>query len=464
MLIRLEFGSASVVGQVRSGNEDSVLVADGLAAVADGMGGHRAGEVASADAIDALADMEGNRSLDDLVRTVHWANRRISERASADPELRGMGTTVCAVGLVNFEDREQLAVVNVGDSRVYLLGAEGFRQLSEDHSLVESLVREGQITAEEAQSHPQRNVLTRALGVEPVVAVDAWLLRPLSGERILLCSDGLTNELDDERIAAVLGDGDPAELTAQRLAAEADAAGGRDNTSVVVIDIVDSDTADAPFEQRFDRLTTPSVDLSEEGEGPNTERVMAVIPTEATQLSDVAPAPEQPEPMTGDEDIAELAGASDEGDLAAAQAEAAAAGALAARWRTAAFVVAILGVIGLAVGAILFTAGRGWYVREGPDGQVALYRGTPVLWIDPVLVDESGAALEDLTEADAARVRRGRTFSEEATAREFIENIRATTTTTTSTTTTTTSTTTTVRPTTTAPPAGAPTTNAPPGQ
>ena len=99
-MIRLEIGSATLVGQVRSANEDSLLVADGLAAVADGMGGHRAGEVASADAIDALSELEGNRSLDGLVRTVHWANRRISERAAADPEMRGMGTTICAVALV----------------------------------------------------------------------------------------------------------------------------------------------------------------------------------------------------------------------------------------------------------------------------------------------------------------------------------------------------------------------------
>ncbi|MCB0952977.1 MAG: serine/threonine-protein phosphatase, partial [Microthrixaceae bacterium] len=170
-MIRLEIGSATLVGQVRSANEDSLLVADGLAAVADGMGGHRAGEVASADAIDALSELEGNRSLDGLVRTVHWANRRISERAAADPEMRGMGTTICAVALVRRDGSEHLAIVNVGDSRVYLLTDGALHQLSEDHSLVEALVRDGQITEEEALVHPQRNVLTRALGVEPVVAV-----------------------------------------------------------------------------------------------------------------------------------------------------------------------------------------------------------------------------------------------------------------------------------------------------
>ncbi len=455
-MIRLEIGSASVVGQVRSGNEDSVLVADGLAAVADGMGGHRAGEVASADAVEALSELEGNRSLDELVRTVHWANRRISERAAADPDLRGMGTTVCVVALVRRDDRDQLAVLNVGDSRIYMLTDEGFRQLSEDHSLVESLVRDGQITEEEALTHPQRNVLTRALGVEPVVAVDAWLLEPVQGDRLILCSDGLTNEVDDGRIEEVLADRDPPELTAQRLASEADAAGGRDNTSVVVVDVVESETEAAPLGERFHRVTTPSVDLSEEGEGPHTERVMAVITPGRPDDEEPSPTPEQPEPMTGDEDIADLASSPADADLAAAQAEAAAAGALAARWRTAAFVVAILAVLGLAIGAIVFTAGRGWYVHESPTGNVALYRGTPVLWIDPAIVEETDVRVEDLSPADQRTAQRGRSFSEEASARELLERLQPTTTTTPTTTAPTTT------PTTTAPTTTAPTTTAVP--
>jgi protein phosphatase len=200
-VIRLETGSASLVGQVRTANEDALLVAEGLVAVADGMGGHLAGEVASADAVDALAQVEGSRSLDELVRTVHWANRRISERAAEDPGMRGMGTTVCVVGLVRRDDADELAILNVGDSRVYLLADGELRQLTDDHSLVEELVRDGQISRDEAQVHPQKNVLTRALGVEPLVVVDAWLLRPNDGDRLLLCSDGHTNELDDERIA-----------------------------------------------------------------------------------------------------------------------------------------------------------------------------------------------------------------------------------------------------------------------
>ena len=230
-------GSASLVGQVRTANEDAVLVADGLAAVADGMGGHRAGEVASADTVQVLASAEGSRSIEDLVAGVHRANRRVNERAAEDEELRGMGTTVCVVGQVRYDDEDQLAVLNVGDSRVYLLAGGELTRLTEDHSLVETLVREGRITAAEAEVHPQRNVLTRALGVEALVVVDAWLLRPCDGDRLLLCSDGLFNELAEDRIAELLSEAEPPDVVARRLAVEAEAAGGRDNISTVVVDV-----------------------------------------------------------------------------------------------------------------------------------------------------------------------------------------------------------------------------------
>ena len=214
-MIRLHSGAATLVGQVRSANEDAHLVADDLVAVADGMGGHRAGEVAAAATVQVLETMVGHRSLADLVLAVHMANRTINDRAADDDDLRGMGTTVCVVGVVD-EDGEHVAVLNVGDSRVYLSADGELRQLTEDHSLVETLVREGRITPEEAEVHPQRNVLTRALGVEALVVVDAWLLAPRDGDRLLLCSDGLFNELDDGRIAELLAEADEPAGTASR--------------------------------------------------------------------------------------------------------------------------------------------------------------------------------------------------------------------------------------------------------
>ena len=125
-------------------------------------------------------------------------------RADAEPELAGMGTTLCALALIAGADNDRLAIANVGDSRIYVHANGELHQLTEDHSLVAQLVRDGTLTASEAETHPQRNVLTRALGIDPHVAVDAWELQPSAGDRFVLCSDGLSNELTDDQIAAVL--------------------------------------------------------------------------------------------------------------------------------------------------------------------------------------------------------------------------------------------------------------------
>ncbi|MGB3411284.1 MAG: protein phosphatase 2C domain-containing protein [Microthrixaceae bacterium] len=260
--LRLIAGSASLVGKVRAANEDSLLVSSDVLVVADGMGGHLAGEVASARAVEILAEAEGHRSLVELVSAVHLANRRISDSAAEDPALRGMGTTICVVGQVD-EDGEHLAILNVGDSRVYLLADGELNQLTEDHSLVETLVREGRITPAEAEVHPQRNVLTRALGVEALVLVDAWLLLPCDGDRLLLCSDGLFNELSVERITEILQDQDDPDVAARRLAAEAEAAGGRDNITTVVADVIGSGRPPAPYDDRYRRIATPAVDFDD---------------------------------------------------------------------------------------------------------------------------------------------------------------------------------------------------------
>ena len=158
-------GAATDVGQVRQVNQDNVLIADDVFAVADGMGGHRGGEVASLVAVEALQESFHERTTDALVDAVQSANAAIVERAKGDPELRGMGTTMCALARVTLDDGEEcLTIVNVGDSRAYLLkaGEQELFQISEDHSLVQTLVRQGQLTQDEAASHPQRNILTRA--------------------------------------------------------------------------------------------------------------------------------------------------------------------------------------------------------------------------------------------------------------------------------------------------------------
>ena len=201
---RLRWGAATDAGRVRSANEDSWLVDFPLFAVADGMGGHAAGEVASRVALDTLRTSVTDPSLESLVAAVKVANSRVFEMSRTDNAMRGMGTTLCAVALVMIENHERLAVVNVGDSRVYVLQDGALIQVSEDHSLVESMVRQGTLTPEQAKVHPQRNILTRALGIDGEVGVDSWEVAPFSGDRYLLCSDGLFNEVPDESIARVL--------------------------------------------------------------------------------------------------------------------------------------------------------------------------------------------------------------------------------------------------------------------
>lgn len=231
--------SATDVGRLRSQNQDCALVADGLVAVADGMGGHAGGDIAARTAVQVLAErFERQRSTAGLVGAAHEANRAILEQSERDRSLRGMGTTLSAAAIVSDDDGEHLAVVHVGDSRVYLRSRTGFSQLTADHSLVEEMVRHGELSPEEAAIHPQRHILTRALGIDPGVEVDAWTLELQAGARLLLCSDGLTNEVSDADIATILDQNPDRDAAAAALVARALEHGGSDNVTVVVADVI----------------------------------------------------------------------------------------------------------------------------------------------------------------------------------------------------------------------------------
>jgi serine/threonine protein phosphatase PrpC len=237
----LRWGGATHVGRVRSTNDDNYMARDdvGLWAVADGMGGHRGGDVASAIACETLGHSFSDRTVDGLIDAIERANEAVYETAAGEPELTGMGTTMVALAVVDEHGDEVLAIANVGDSRVYRYTAGQLEQLTDDHSLVADLVREGTLSPEEAAVHPQRNIVTRALGVNDRVPVDTLTVDPVVGDRYLLCSDGLFNEVAEAGIAAVLRHvDDPAEAADQlvRLAVEG---GGRDNVTVVVVDVVD---------------------------------------------------------------------------------------------------------------------------------------------------------------------------------------------------------------------------------
>jgi PPM family protein phosphatase len=230
--MRVEAGVATDIGKVREGNEDSYLVRSPLFAVADGMGGHRGGEVASHLALEVIEGLaaSGKGTLADQVRE---ANRRVFDRSLTDRKVTGMGTTLTAARVGS----GTATLAHVGDSRAYLLRAGAFRQLTEDHTLVARMIKTGEITSAEAEVHPHRNVLTRALGTEPDVTVDEQQVPLMDGDRLVLCSDGLTGMVTEEQMQAILEATDSPQQAADRLVKAANRAGGIDNITVVVLQI-----------------------------------------------------------------------------------------------------------------------------------------------------------------------------------------------------------------------------------
>lgn len=250
------WGAATDRGHVRAVNEDSLLAGPPMFVVADGMGGHAAGDVASLLAVEAFADLVGRDALsvNDAPAAVSAANERILALVEETPDLAGMGTTIAGLAVISAGGAEHWQVFNVGDCRVYRLASGVLSQLTVDHSEAEELVAAGRLSREEARTYPRRNVVTRSLGTSPPPQVDSWVFPPSPPERFMICSDGLTGELEDDRIAEILrSEGEP-QRAADRLVALAVEAGGRDNVTVLVIDgppavqtVVDEDTT--PREQ-----------------------------------------------------------------------------------------------------------------------------------------------------------------------------------------------------------------------
>jgi protein phosphatase len=238
----LRWGAATDTGRVREANEDAYLAEPLVFAVADGMGGHQAGEVASAMAADVLRERlaTGAPSTEVMEAAVVEANAAIFQTARRNSSQMGMGTTLTALAVVPATDSTptQLALANVGDSRTYVLAQGRLHRATIDHSYVQELLATGHITEEEARHHPRRNIVTRALGIEPSVRVDSWLLPLVRGERYILCSDGLVDEVDDDGIAAIARQHDDPQVAAQQLVDAALANGGRDNVTVVVVDVL----------------------------------------------------------------------------------------------------------------------------------------------------------------------------------------------------------------------------------
>ena len=324
-------------GRQRSENEDSLFVRAPIFVVADGMGGAQAGEVASKAAADAFdRDLPEGPPERFLRETIEAANRRIHELARADASRAGMGTTITAA-IVDAQT-EEVAIGHVGDSRAYRLRRGKLEQLTRDHSLVEEMRRKGQITDAQAEDHPQRSIITRALGPEPEVEVDLQTVPAAPGDVFLLCSDGLTTMVGEERLAAVLGSAGSMRDAVRALVDEANGAGGRDNITALAFRLGD---AAAPLGEPAEQATLVGAAAEEAG----------LTATEVRRRAAAEAARERRE------------------GLAAAKRP--------RRLRTVAKVLAGVAVLA----AIAFGAWYGnrqvWFLGADGAGRVALYRGLP---------------------------------------------------------------------------------------
>ena len=379
-MIQLRAGSATDVGLVRTNNQDRLLVADSLFAVADGMGGAAAGEVASSTAIEGLLEAfkeAGEATPESLIDAARSANRAVWEQAEANPEMRGMGTTLVAIARV---DGGRLAIVNIGDSRLYLLRGDELRQVTSDHNLVAELVAEGRISKEEAEVHPRRNIMTRALGVDPEVDVDLFVEDPQPGDRYLLCSDGLPRELRDDHIVSILRRfSDPGEAAAE-LVNEAKRRGGNDNITAVVVDVADTDSV------------VSAAGAKDEEKDPT---VVASAPPTAAPQPTAKPVAARRKP---------------EAKLITV--------------RVVGFFVLLLAILGLAAAAIGWYARSSYYVGLKGD-RVTIFQGRPggVLWWHPTIAARTGLTTADVLSHDVPKLKAGQEESSLADARQYVASL-----------------------------------------
>lgn len=413
---RLAHFAATDKGKTRAGNEDGHYDGIVVFAVADGMGGHAAGEIASALALEPLRRIDERtwpttaqavRALTDAVRE---ANHDVVAKAASDRNLRGMGTTLTAA-LVR---EGRLHVVHVGDSRAYLLRpGEELRQITTDHTLVEQLVREGRIERTEVASHPQRSVITRAIGVEPTVQVDA--LEPLKlepGDQVLLCSDGLTGPVGDDEITRLLYETRDGREACRRLVAAANREGGPDNITVVLLRVEPA----GPDERAGD------LPRGAAGGGADTAELAPMRSTTDGPVVEIRTRDDRP----ADFDAAAL------GHMASRQGAQPAPGldddpAPRRGRRLLAAVFGLLVILAILVGGGSFLLSRSFFVGVDEDGLVSVYTGLP-----QEVVGISLARLHETTEVradDLPAVRRraleqGITEPSLRDARATVENLR----------------------------------------
>lgn len=384
-MTRWRHAEATDTGLVRQSNQDAVYVDDSLAIVADGMGGHAAGEVASEMTIELLrGGFAENRTVEGLYNAINAANITVLNDARENPNHFGMGTTVIALGLtVDADGVTSPTLCHVGDSRAYQLRDGALRQLTEDHSVAEEWVRMGRLTPEEAAVHPRRHQLTRGIGVEDSIAVDVMSVHALAGDRLLLCSDGLSNELDNDTLARLSSAPYSLDEAVVQLVEAAKVAGGRDNITAVLVEFDEVSVAATPIKRTISSTTPPVARAAT----PASKR------RKGRRLT----------------------------------------------WRTPAALVVFIGVFVAAYFIVHWYAYSTFYVGDDA-GRIAVYQGQPsgVLWFKPIKVFDTNYEVSSLNKVDQVTVKQ---TIEEATLGDAVgwaDSHASTSTTTTTTTTTTT--------------------------
>lgn len=357
----VKWGASSDTGTLRVQNEDSFLAQEKIFVVADGMGGHNAGEVASAMAIKMLADAQANGIADagQLAKIIEQINHSIFQAAANQTDQRGMGTTLAVLALTPNETTKEVsaAVANIGDSRTYLFRNDEFRQVSVDHSYVQDLVSEGLITREEARTHARRNIVTRALGIEPIVAVDTWTLPLIAGDRYVLCSDGLVDEVSDEAIEKCVKQKIEPQKIADQLVAIANTNGGRDNITVIVVDVI--------------------------ADGANSTVVSSISPQRERTIKPLV------------------------------------------RKLLLSGTIAIAAVVAIVLLSSYLRSGYFVaYEDSKSDARVLIYRGKNFLWVNPTIEADSTLTREDLSIGLAREIVAQPSFSSSADARDYVNQIR----------------------------------------
>jgi serine/threonine protein phosphatase PrpC len=381
LAIALHYAARSDVGLVRQENQDSGYAGPHLLVVADGMGGHAAGDVASSIAIGEMVSLDdespgADEALDALAQTLRTANSELREAMQRQPELQGMGTTVTAL----LRTGNKIAIAHIGDSRAYLLRDGSLTQITHDHSFVQSLIDEGRITEEEAEGHPQRSLVTRVLTGQEADEPDLAMREAKIGDRYLVCSDGLSGFVARETIEEILVQGESPGVTADRLVELAMRAGAPDNVTCIIGDVVDLDADQLP--------STSQEVVGAAAEGRISTRAIPVSPAEkAAALSR--------ETLGADDDAAAEAEPSREADTGLPT------GHRGWRWVKILLPLALLLAAVAGGGYAAYTWSQQQYYVGEANGHVAIYQGVSQKigpWELSHVVDESDIALTDLSD------------------------------------------------------------------